>query len=206
MLRCHLNDEGSANRNEHNGYASHPALPYQQSLLSAHVIIAQGGDRIVRASPRPASPHARVPAQCERSRRAFAGRLVRSSSRRRPSSTCTRMRHQWVKARLFPRKKYHRTRRGFFAEQIRRQRQADELRSEPRTVSAGSSLGITVGLTGHDTYEIRKIRKYHTWNAMPYRESLGFPCLPPSPASSFDHLHYQCQFILLAHSSFHNGA
>ena len=33
-----------------------------------------------------------------------------------------------------------------------------------------SSLGTIVGLTGHDTYEMRKIRKYHTWNAMPYRE------------------------------------
>ena len=33
-----------------------------------------------------------------------------------------------------------------------------------------SSLGTVVGLTGHDTYEMRKIRKYHTWNAMPYRE------------------------------------
>ncbi len=33
-----------------------------------------------------------------------------------------------------------------------------------------SSLGTIVGLTGHDSYEMRKIRKYHTWNAMPYRE------------------------------------
>ena len=33
-----------------------------------------------------------------------------------------------------------------------------------------SSLGTIVGLTGYDTYEMRKIRKYHTWNAMPYRE------------------------------------
>ena len=33
-----------------------------------------------------------------------------------------------------------------------------------------SSLGTIVGLTGRDSYEMRKIRKYHTWNAMPYRE------------------------------------
>ena len=33
-----------------------------------------------------------------------------------------------------------------------------------------SSLGTVVGLTGHDSYEMRKIRKYHTWNAMPYKE------------------------------------
>lgn len=33
-----------------------------------------------------------------------------------------------------------------------------------------SSLGTIVGLTGRDTYEMIKIRKYHTWNAMPYKE------------------------------------
>lgn len=33
-----------------------------------------------------------------------------------------------------------------------------------------SSLGTVVGSTGYDSYEMRKIRKYHTWNAMPYKE------------------------------------
>ena len=33
-----------------------------------------------------------------------------------------------------------------------------------------SSLGTIVGSNGFDSYEMRKIRKYHTWNAMPYKE------------------------------------
>ena len=33
-----------------------------------------------------------------------------------------------------------------------------------------SSLGTVVGSSRYDSYEMRKIRKYHTWNAMPYKE------------------------------------
>jgi len=33
-----------------------------------------------------------------------------------------------------------------------------------------SSLGSVIGLSGNDSFEMRKIRKYHTWNAMPYKE------------------------------------
>jgi len=33
-----------------------------------------------------------------------------------------------------------------------------------------SSLGSTIGFKYGETYEMRKIRNYHLWNAMPYRE------------------------------------
>jgi len=33
-----------------------------------------------------------------------------------------------------------------------------------------SSLGSIVLCNGRSTYEMRKIKKYHTWNAMPYKE------------------------------------
>ena len=38
------------------------------------------------------------------------------------------------------------------------------------TLLPESSLGSVIGIKGFQSVEMQKIRKYHTWNSMPYKE------------------------------------